>query len=100
MSTEVVDVGLAGPRDRAGPFGLRLVLKGSRRGGGLDEMIISLYTGGMTVRDISHHLARTLGTELSRDTISKITDGPCSMRLRHGSRGRWTRSTRSSTSPL
>ncbi len=29
----------------------------------------------MTVRDIQHHLERTLGTELSHDTISKITDG-------------------------
>ena len=37
-------------------------------------MIISLYAGGMTVRDIGHHLARTLGTELSHETISKITD--------------------------
>jgi hypothetical protein len=37
-------------------------------------MIISLYAGGMTVRDISHHLAHTLGTELSHDTISKISD--------------------------
>ena len=33
-------------------------------------MIVSLYAGGMTVRDIQHHLARTLGTELSHDTIS------------------------------
>jgi putative transposase len=38
-------------------------------------MIISLYAGGMTVRDIGHHLQRTIGTELSHDTISKITDG-------------------------
>jgi putative transposase len=37
-------------------------------------MIISLYAGGMTVRDIQHHLARTIGTELSPETISKITD--------------------------
>ncbi len=62
------------PRDRAGTFEPRLVPKGARRAGGLDEMIISLYAGGMTVRDIQHHLARTLGTELSHDTISKITD--------------------------
>ena len=48
--------------------------KGARRAGGLDEMIISLYAGGMTVRDIQHHLARTLGTELSHETISNITD--------------------------
>ncbi|MGH3370734.1 MAG: IS256 family transposase, partial [Nocardioidaceae bacterium] len=45
-----------------------------RLAGGLDEMIISLYAGGMTVRDIEYHLARTLGVELSHDTISKITD--------------------------
>jgi putative transposase len=74
LATEVGDVPLAVPRDRAGTFEPRLVPKGSRRAGGLDEMIISLYAGGMTVRDISHHLARTLGTELSHDTISKITD--------------------------
>jgi putative transposase len=75
VATEVGDVPLDVPRDRAGTFEPRLVPKGARRAGGLDEMIISLYAGGMTVRDIQHHLARTLGTELSHDTISKITDG-------------------------
>ena len=48
--------------------------KGSRRLGGLDEMIISLYAGGMTLRDIQHHLVSTIGTELSHETISKITE--------------------------
>ena len=37
-------------------------------------MIISLYAGGMTVRDIRHHLASTLGVEVSAGTISTITD--------------------------
>jgi putative transposase len=74
VGTEVGDVGLAVPRDRDSSFEPRLVPKGARRLGGLDEMIISLYAGGMTVRDIQHHLARTLGTELSHDTISTITD--------------------------
>jgi putative transposase len=74
LATEVGDVPLEVPRDRAGSFEPRLVPKGARRAGGLDEMIISLYAGGMTVRDIGHHLARTLGTELSHETISKITD--------------------------
>jgi putative transposase len=37
-------------------------------------MIISLYAGGMTIRDIQHHLAATLGTELSHETISNVTD--------------------------
>jgi putative transposase len=62
------------PRDRDGTFTPRLVPKGSRRLGGLDEMIISLYAGGMTIRDIQHHLVSTIGTELSHETISKITD--------------------------
>ena len=74
VSTEVGDVLLNVPRDRQGTFTPRLVPKGQRRLGGLDEMIISLYAGGMTIRDIQHHLASTIGTELSHETISKITD--------------------------
>jgi transposase-like protein len=74
VSSEVGDVELAVPRDRHGSFTPQLVPKGSRRLGGLDEMIISLYAGGMTLRDIQHHLVSTIGTELSHETISKITD--------------------------
>lgn len=74
VQSEVGPLGLKVPRDRNSTFEPRLVPKGERRLRGLDDMIISLYAGGMTVRDIQHHLARTLGTELSHDTISKITD--------------------------
>ena len=70
VASEVGDVPLAVPRDRQGSFEPRLVPKGSRRTGGLDEMIISLYAGGMTVREFGHHLQRTLGTELERDPES------------------------------
>ena len=74
VASEVGDIALDTPRDRAGTFEPRLVPKGARRVGGLDDMIISLYAGGMTVRDIQHHLARTIGTELSHETIANITD--------------------------
>jgi putative transposase len=74
VATEVGDLRLDIPRDRAGTFEPRLVPKGARRLGGLDDIIISLYAGGMTIRDIQHHLARTIGTELSHETISNITD--------------------------
>lgn len=74
LASQVGEVELAIPRDRQGSFVPRLVPKGSRRLGGLDEMIVSLYAGGMTLRDIAHHLASTLGTELSHETISKIVD--------------------------
>lgn len=74
LATEVGEVPIATPRDRVGTFEPRLVAKGQRRLGGLDEMIISLYAGGMTVRDIQAHLERTVGTELSHETIANITD--------------------------
>ena len=74
VSTVAGDVDLAIPRDREGSFTPMLVPTGTRRTGGLDDMIISLYAGGMTTRDIEHHLVSTIGTEISRETISKITD--------------------------
>src|SRR5664279_5461883 len=60
VGTEVGDVVLDQPRDRNSSFASALVAKGSRRLGGLEDMIISLYAGGMTVRDIQHHLVSTL----------------------------------------
>lgn len=74
LASQVGEVELSIPRDRQGSFVPRLVPKGSRRLGGLDEMIVSLYAGGMTLRDIAHHLVTTIGTELSHETISKIVD--------------------------
>jgi transposase-like protein len=74
VATQAGDVELDVPRDRECTFSPQLVPKGSRRLSGLDEMIISLYAGGMTVRDIAHHLESTIGTELSHETISNITD--------------------------
>ncbi len=74
VASEIGDVELAVPRDRNGTFTPMLVAKGARRLDGLDAIIISLYAGGMTIRDIEHHLATTIGTELSHETISKIID--------------------------
>jgi putative transposase len=74
LGTEVGDVDLATPRDRNATFDPQLVGKGERRLDGLSEMIISLYAKGMTVRDIQHHLQSTLGSQLSHETISNITD--------------------------
>ncbi|MGE3445862.1 MAG: transposase [Acidimicrobiia bacterium] len=74
VATQVGDVELAVPRDRRGTFSPMLVPKGARRLDGLDSVIVSLYAGGMTLRDITHHLQATVGTELSHETISKIVD--------------------------
>ena len=88
--TEVGPVPLDVPRDRAGTFAPTLVPKGERRLGGLTDVIISLYAGGMTVCDICHHLHRVYGTELSADTVSAVTDA-VARRSRPGRPARWTR---------
>ena len=48
--------------------------RAGRVAGGLDDMVISLYAHGMSVRDILHHLEQVYGTELSPETVSRITD--------------------------
>jgi len=73
VRTEVGDVGLNVPRDRAGTFSPRLIHI-ERHLDGLTRMITSLYAGGMTVRDIERHLHATLGVDVAAATISTITD--------------------------
>jgi transposase-like protein len=75
VQTGVGPVPLDVPRDRAGTFEPVLVPKRAGRvAGGLDDMVISLYAHGMSVRDIMHHLRQVYGTELSHETVSRITD--------------------------
>jgi putative transposase len=62
------------PRDRHGSFAPQILPKRQTRLAGLDEKVLGLYAGGMTVRDISAHLSELYGTEIGRDTISRITD--------------------------
>ena len=62
------------PRDRAGTFFPTMVPKGSRRLTDVDDMIVSLYAGGMTIRDIQHHMATAMRVDISHETISAVTD--------------------------
>jgi putative transposase len=41
---------------------------------GLDERVLDLYAGGMSVRDIAAQLSGLYGTEVDRDTISRVSD--------------------------
>ncbi|HWK25162.1 MAG TPA: IS256 family transposase [Solirubrobacter sp.] len=74
VQTDLGPIEIKTPRDREGTFEPRIVPKRQTRLAGLDEKVIGLYAGGMTVRDISHHLSEIYGTEIGRDTISRITD--------------------------
>ena len=62
------------PRDRQGTFVPLMVPKGARRLTDVDDMIVSLYAGGMTIRDIQHHVASAMRVDISHETISAVTD--------------------------
>jgi putative transposase len=74
LQTDLGPVDINTPRDRDSSFEPQLVRKRQTRLAGLDDKIIGLYAGGMTVRDISDHLSELYGTDIGRDTISSITD--------------------------
>ena len=75
VTTEIGQVDLDVPRDRAGTFDPVTVPKHQRRLDGLSGNVISLYAKGLTTGEIQDHLAEIYDTTVSRETISKITDG-------------------------
>jgi transposase-like protein len=74
VRTELGDVRITVPRDRAGSFTPAVVPKHTRRIAGFDQAVLSLYAKGMTTGDIANHLGDMYGTEVSRELVSKVTD--------------------------
>lgn len=74
MLTDIGPVDIEVPRDREGSFEPKIVPKHSRRLGDIDELVISLSAKGLTTGEISAHLAQIYGAEVSKTTISTITD--------------------------
>lgn len=74
VRTDVGEVRISVPRDRAGTFAPRVVPKRSHRLADFDDAVLSLYAKGMTTGDIVNHLADIYGTEVSRDLVSRVTD--------------------------
>lgn len=73
--TEIGPVELDVPRDRAGTFEPVIVPKRKRRLGGVDEMVLSLSAKGLTHGEISAHLEEIYGAKVSKETVTRITDG-------------------------
>ena len=65
MLSDAGPVQIAVPRDRDASFAPKFLAKRPRRLGGVDDLVISLVAKG---------LAEIYGAEISRDTISTITD--------------------------
>ncbi|GGW70217.1 IS256 family transposase [Streptomyces xantholiticus] len=72
--TDVGPVEITVPRDRDGSFEPKIVKKRQKRLTGVDEMVISLAAKGLTTGEVQAHLAEVYGADVSRQTISTITD--------------------------
>lgn len=72
--TDVGPVEVRVPRDAAGTFEPQIVRKRQRRLTGVDDMVLSLSAKGLTHGEIAAHLAEVYGAEVSKQTISTITD--------------------------
>jgi transposase-like protein len=72
--TEVGPVELDVPRDRDSSFTPRIVRKRQRRLTGVEDLVVSLVAKGLTTGEVQAHLAEIYGSEVSRQTISTITD--------------------------
>lgn len=62
------------PRDREGTFEPQIITRHQTRWTGFDDKILSLYSRGLTVREIQQHLQEMYGAEVSPSLISSVTD--------------------------
>ena len=62
------------PRDRNSEFAPQLVPKGQRMSDKLEEVIIGMYSRGMTNSDISQQVKEVDGVDVSEGTISNVTN--------------------------
>jgi putative transposase len=72
--TEIGPIDLDVPRDRQSSFEPKIVRKRQRRLGGVEDLVISLCAKGLTTGEVQAHLEEIYGAEVSRQTISTITD--------------------------
>jgi transposase-like protein len=62
------------PRDRNGDFNSALFQPYQRRDNWLEEMIIKLYSKGVSTREIAKIIEKMYGSHYSASTVSNITD--------------------------
>jgi len=74
VNTSYGKIELSIPRDRKGEFEPIVVKKHQRSIASIEDQILSMYARGMTYRDIQAHLKDIYGSELSTESISRITD--------------------------
>lgn len=67
------------PRDREAEFEPVIIGKHQRRFDGFDDLILSLYSRGLSTREIRSHIEEIYGVEVSPDLVSTVTDNVSEM---------------------
>ena len=62
------------PRERNDTFEPVIIPKHKKRSPLFNDQIVSMYSFGMSTRDIQRHLQQVYGVEVSAETVSNITD--------------------------
>jgi putative transposase len=68
------ELALETPRDRNGTFEPQIIEKHQTRFTGFDQNILSLYSRGLSTREIQQHLEEIYGVEVTAGLISSVTD--------------------------
>lgn len=74
LKTPKGDLPIKVPRDRSGRFQPKIVEKNQTHFDGFDEQILSMYSRGMSTKEISEHIRSLYHTEVSPEFISRVTD--------------------------
>lgn len=74
VSSKHGELRVAVPRDRAGEFEPQIIKKNQRRFDGFDDLILSLYSRGLSTREIGAHIEEIYGVEVSPALVSTVTD--------------------------
>ena len=74
IRTNLGEIDIDTPRDRDGTFEPKIVEKRQTKFKEFDDKVISMYSRGMSTRDIQNHLEDIYGIEVSPQFISTVTD--------------------------
>lgn len=74
VKSELGNVELEIPRDRAGEFETKIIPKHKRNITGIEDKIMGLYSKGMTTRDITEQIKDLYDVEISAEMVSNITN--------------------------
>ena len=74
VKTQLREVTINVPRDRNGEYEPSIIGKYNRNADGMEEKILSLYSCGMSQRDISEQIKNLYDVEISPELVSKISE--------------------------